>query len=353
VNEFLLQLDDEFGKETPTNKSRGKVHSYLGMTLNFTNKGSVHIDMGDYVRMVLHEIPPDMEGKAVTPACSYLFNVNDQSDKLNDEKKDTFVHYVMQLLYLSQRARPDIRTTISFLCTRLINPDIDDYKKLTRVMKYLQGTIDLPLILSSDNSGEIQWWVDASFATHPDMKGHSGGTMSMGTGSVYSTSIKQKMVTRSSTESEVVGVYDVLPQIIWTSSFMQDQGLAVNHVVLYQDNKSAMMLEINGRKSSSRRTRHMNIRYFFIKEYVDNNEIVIKHCETSKMLGDFFTKPLQGMMFHKIRDRIMSIDPNSKYHSNHRSVLNSEVISNPFNDVSDVNDECEINDECDIVMVTD
>jgi hypothetical protein len=202
------------------------------MTLNFTNKGSVHIDMGDNVRMVLGEIPPYMEEKANTAACSYLFDVNDQSDRLNDEKKDTFVHYVTQLLYLSQQARPDIRTTISFLCTRLINPGIDDYKKLTRMMKYLQGSIDLSLILSSDNSGEIQWWVDVSFATHPDMKGHRGGTMSMGTGSVYSTSIKQKMVTWSSTESEVVGVYDVLPQIICTSSFMQDQGLAVNHVVL-------------------------------------------------------------------------------------------------------------------------
>jgi hypothetical protein len=87
VNKFLFQLDDEFGRETPTNKSRGQVHSYLGMTLNFTNKGSVHIDMGDYIRMVLHEIPPDMKGKAVTPACSYLFIVNDQSDKLDEERK--------------------------------------------------------------------------------------------------------------------------------------------------------------------------------------------------------------------------------------------------------------------------
>jgi hypothetical protein len=114
-----------------------------------------------------------------------------------------------------------------------------------------------------------------------------------------------------------------------------------------------MMLEINGRKSSSRRTCHMNIRYFFIKDYVDNNEIVIKHCETSKTLGDLFIKPLQGMMFHKIRDRIMSIDPSSKYHSDHKSVLKSEVISNLFTDVSEVNDECEINDVCEINVVTD
>jgi hypothetical protein len=109
----------------------------------------------------------------------------------------------MQLLYLSQRARPDICKATSFLCTHLTAPDEDDYKKLIRVLKYLQSTVDLPLILSANGLNEIHWWVDASFAVHPEMKGHIGGTMSLGAGSINSTSVKQKMVTRSSTERHI------------------------------------------------------------------------------------------------------------------------------------------------------
>jgi hypothetical protein len=165
----------------------------------------------------------------------------------------------MQLLYLSQRARPDIRTAVSFLCGRLQQPDEDDYKKLARVMKYLDGTVDMPLILAADASGKIRWWVDASYAVHNDMKSHTGGTMSLGKGSLYSSSTKQKLVTRSSTEAEVVGVHDVMPQLIWTAHFLEAQGVHINESILYQDNTSLILIERNGRRSSTKRTHHMNI----------------------------------------------------------------------------------------------
>jgi hypothetical protein len=76
--------------------------------------------------------------------------------------------------------RPDIQTAVSFLTSRLKSPDEDDYKKLTRVIKYLRGTVDMVLTLSADGTGEVKWYVDASFAVHPDVKGHTGGTLSLG-----------------------------------------------------------------------------------------------------------------------------------------------------------------------------
>ena len=91
---------------------------------------------------------------------------------------------VMQIQYMSQRARPDLRTAVSFLCKeRVTKPDEDDWKKLTRaIMRYLQGTVSLKLTLVADASGVIQGYIDASHAVHPDMKGHTGGTMTMGEG---------------------------------------------------------------------------------------------------------------------------------------------------------------------------
>ena len=91
-------------------------------------------------------------------------------------------------------------------------------------MKYLRATADMPLTLEADNTHIIKWWVDASFAVHPDMKSHTGGLMTMGKGAVYGTSTRQKINTKSSTEGELVPVNDVLPQILWTCHFLEAQG---------------------------------------------------------------------------------------------------------------------------------
>jgi Reverse transcriptase (RNA-dependent DNA polymerase) len=102
VDEFLKQLDDEFGKETPINKSKGRIHNYLGMVLHYTKVGCVKINMTDYIKMVLHDIRQEMIGTAKTPVCSHLFVVNEDSEKLEKKGQETYVHYVMQLLNLSQ-----------------------------------------------------------------------------------------------------------------------------------------------------------------------------------------------------------------------------------------------------------
>eukprot|EP00934_Nitzschia_sp_Nitz4_P002612 Nitzschia sp. Nitz4//scaffold489_size5144//31//2646//NITZ4_009230-RA/size5144-processed-gene-0.1-mRNA-1//1//CDS//3329552897//2602//frame0 len=301
VDAFIGQMRDAFGKETPLSESRGKTHDFLGMTLDYTTPGCVRVGMVDYVKGMIEGMPPDMIGTAPTPASSSLFKTNDTAAKLDNERKEIYVHLVMQGLYLSQRARPDIRTAISFLCSRTKAPDEDDYKKLIRLMQYLQGTTDMTLKLDGDDIGKPQWWVDASYAVHDDAKGHTGGTLSLGRGAVYSTSTKQKLVSRSSTESEVIGVHDVLPQIVWTSEFIKSQGYRVDKTVLYQDNMSAMLMEQN--------------------DLVNRGDITVEHCPTEQMVADYFTKPLQGRLFYKIRDKIMNIDPTDNYHSDHRSVL--------------------------------
>jgi hypothetical protein len=204
------------------------------------------------------------------------------------------------------------------------NPDVDDYKKLVRVMRYLRGTIDMPLTLEADKMHVLKWWVDASYAVHPDMKSHTGGALSLGKGVVYGTSTRQRINTKSSTEAELVGVNDVLPQALWTRYFLEAQGYKVEDSIVFQDNQSAILLEKNGRASSSKRTRHINIRYFFITDRVQSKELRIEYCPTGDMLADFFTKPLQGSLFQKFRNQVMNIDPGTKLYQDHRSVLENE-----------------------------
>ena len=233
---------------------------------------------------------------------------------------------MMQGLYLSQQGRPDIRTAISFLCGRLTCPDEDDFKKLTRMIRYLRHTLYMCLVLSKDDTDSIQWWIDASYAVHPDMHGHTGATMSMGNGSVFSGSWKQKLVTRSSTESEVVGVYDVLPQILWTKKFLEDQGVGIKDTILYQDNMSSILLERNGRQSSTKRTKHMDIRYFYIGDHIQSKTLSLQHCPTDEMLADYFTKPLQGSLFIRLRNYIMGAEFANGDSQTQRSVLGRDEV---------------------------
>jgi Reverse transcriptase (RNA-dependent DNA polymerase) len=323
VTEIIDLLESEFGKEAPLTKSRGKVHEYLGMVIDFSLPGKVMVTMFDYIKDMLKDLPKDMDGIAPNPAASYLFEVDESATKLNEDVSIMYHHNTAKLLFLCKRARPDVQPAVAFLSTRVKAPDDDDYKKLGRTLKYLRGTLYMPLTLEAEDINIIKWYVDASFAVHPDMKSHTGGSMTLGKGVIYGTSTRQKINTKSSTEAELVGVNDLMPQILWTRYFLEAQGYEITESIIHQDNKSTILLAENGKASSGRRTRHINIRYFFVKDRVASGEVKIEYCPTDIMMADFFTKPLQGALFKRMRDQIMNSNPLIDYGSEDcRSVLN-------------------------------
>ena len=208
------------------------------------------------------------------------------------------------------RARPDIQTAVSFLTKRVRAPDEHDWGKLKRVLKYLKGTMHMKLTLSVDSLSTICWYVDASYGAHMDLKGHTGMMMSLGRGAVMSFSRGQKLNVRSSTECELVGVDDAIPQMMWGKYFIEAQGWTVDHNILYQDNKSTILLATNGRSSSSKRTKHIHHRFFLVKDKVDCGDLEIKHAPTEEMWSDLLTKPQQGMLFKRMRAELMNVDVN-------------------------------------------
>ena len=127
----------------------------------------------------------------------------------------------------------------------------------------------------------------------------------MGAGCFYSSSKKQKVNSRSSTEAELVGVNDMMPMVLWTRLFLQGQGFEINRNIVYQDNTSTELMAKHGKLSCGKRTRYINIKYFFITDQVKQGTISVKHCATTNMIGDFFTKPLQGQDFYRFRSIIM------------------------------------------------
>ena len=273
--------------------------------------------MFEYLQDLIATLPEDLQTNRVfnTPAGDHLFTVNEDADRLSSDKAETFHHYVAKLLFAAKRTRPDIATAIAFLCTRVKSPDVDDWKKLCRVLKYIQLTPFLPLTLGWDETGTAHWYVDASFAVHNDMRSHTGGMMSFGQGAIIGISTKQKINTKSSTEAEIVGVDDVLNVQVWCRYYldaqyeMAEKEPMIKYDKLYQDNVSSIRLEKNGKASSTKRTRHINIRYFAITDRLNANDSVLSvdYCPTGEMVADLFTKPLQGSLYRKHRNSVLGI----------------------------------------------
>jgi hypothetical protein len=106
-----------------------------------------------------------------------------------------------------------------------------------------------------------------------------------------------------------VGADDFMPAICWTHYFTKAQGYDVKDNILFQDNKSSIILEKNGEASSSKRTKHINIWYFFITDRVSKEEVSVVWCPTVDMIGTYATKPLQGAVFRRFRHQIMGVTP--------------------------------------------
>jgi hypothetical protein len=121
---------------------------------------------------------------------------------------------------------------------------------------------------------------------------------------IYAQSSKQKLVTVSSTEAELVGVSDGLKQVLWTRNFLLEQGYDLGPAKLFQDNQSTIQLATTG-KSKSSRTRHVAIRYFFVADRVKSKEVAIEYLPTEDMIADILTKPLQGEQFVKLRNQLL------------------------------------------------
>ena len=302
VTYIIEQIENKFGKMTVT---RGKEHTFLGMKLTLGTDGTVRIEMEDYIKDAIEIFPEDVSHPATTPAKKNLFNIDERSPLLERSKANLFHSVVAKLLYISKCGRLDIQLAIVFLCTRVSCSTSEDWGKLKRVLQYLQRTLNEHLILGADSLTTLKTWVDAAYGVHHDMKSHTGGMMSLGRGAIMCKSSKQKLNTKSSTEAELVGASDYLPNTIWAKMFLAAQGYQLKENLFAQDNQSAMKLEKNGRASCGQKSRHIDIRYFFMKDRIKTEAISIIYCPTERMLADFFTKPLQGSLFERFKRVLM------------------------------------------------
>jgi hypothetical protein len=221
-----------------------------------------------------------------------------------------FHSYVAKLLYIAKRVKPECLTAVSFLTTRVQAPSEQDHNKLIRVIKYVRYSRDRGITIEVGDSGfRVQLLTDASHAVHADMKSHSGSVIVIGNsgrGCISFKSRKQKIIGRSSTDAEFICITDCANDSLHIRNILISQGYesAKQPVLIHQDNQSCIDL-LHKSRANTERSRHVDIRRFWLKECIDTGTVEVAYLPTELMYANLLTKPLQGSQFLNER-RMMS-----------------------------------------------
>ena len=211
--------------------------------------------------------------------------------------------YGSMILYLVKRTKPECPTAVAYIATGVNKCTVDDVEKLQRLVLYIHGTRDSGVMMKPGAGGlSVRLFMDASYGVHSDRRSHTRSCVVIGdVGVVHCRSSKQLIVTKSSTEAELLGLSDSANQGIHIWSFLTARGYTVGPVTIYQDNQSCMALVERGR-SDAERMRHIHTRYFWVKEQVDTGEVRVEYLPSEDMYANVLTKPLQGSQFKRERD---------------------------------------------------
>ena len=280
----------------------GNKHSYLGMSFDFSAPGRATISMEGFTDDLLKYY--NVSKKASSPASAHLFEIR-ESPRLEPADAKLFHSAVAKLLYLAKRTRPELLTLCSFLASRVTCSTEDDMKKLERGLAYLNADPHLGIALEIGADIVINAYVDAAYGVHADYKSHTGGVICIGAGPTFVVSSKQKLVAKSSTEAELIALSDMSSQVIWVRDFLLAQGHHIKSTILHEDNLSTITMVKKG-KSKNKGSKHINIRYYFVKDRIESGELSIQYLSTLEMLADCLTKPLQGSHFRRLRDKLLN-----------------------------------------------
>ena len=155
VDGVLSQLTAKYGKVSSLSVSRGRLHDYLGLGLNYGTKGKVRITAPKHIESILEASAYDMYGITATSSANHMFTVREYGYTLTITQKDLFWTLVEKIFFVSCRSRPDLKKLLYFITTRVRNLDGDDYNKLARMIRYIRATQGINLTLEVESMDTI------------------------------------------------------------------------------------------------------------------------------------------------------------------------------------------------------
>ncbi len=297
-NQVLAKLKSAYGNVTTTLLTESTPLSYLGMKISRSHDGSIDLSMPGYTANLMTEF--SISHVTSVPCSKSITKPLAISESNPSVASRPFLSLLMKLLYLAKRIRPDLLYSISTLATRSQSPTSNDYECLIKILQYLNGTQDFIYRIPVQDSLQLCAYIDASYNAHPDSKGHSGISLFLGSVPIFTKSVKQKMVSTSSTECEIIAIFDAMPYILKLRNLLTELGIDQQPTVIKEDNLST--IQILTSNISSMRTVHYRNKVHFIHQFVHDSTIKFEYCPTREMCSDILTKPLFGSLFTKFRE---------------------------------------------------
>ncbi|KAI3706885.1 hypothetical protein L6452_24932 [Arctium lappa] len=270
----------------------GEMNFFLGLQVKQFSTG-IFINQSKYIRDILRKFQMENSKPIGTPMAPGTKIGSDPSGKAVDIR--TYRGMIGSLMYVTS-SRPDIMFS-TCLCARYqANPREIHLSAVNHIFRYLKGTTDLGLWYPKDTSFELTAYTDADHAgCMLDRKSTSGHVQFLGDKLVSWGSKKQLCVSTSTAEAEYVAAASCCSQVLWMRTQLRDYGFHFNKIPIYCNSKSAIVITVNPVQHT--KTKHIDVRYHFIKDNVEKGTIELFFVKTEYQLADLFTKPLDEKRF--------------------------------------------------------
>ena len=258
---------------------------------------TISISQQGYIQRVLERFGMQEAKTCATPLYDAIMRRQEDTIKEEKQRKTLYQQIVGSLMWCAMSARPDIVFAVGYLSRFSSNPSEQHLKAAKRTLAYLKGTIDKVLTLGQlGNENSLIGYCDADYAGDMETRRSTTGYCFKLLGSTISwTSIRQSTVATSTCEAEYMALAEAAKEAIWLSRMLQELGFIKNNqsTQLYCDNQGALALA--GNPAHHKRSKHIDIRYHYIREMMDNGHITIHHVGTNDQAADMLTKPLKDV----------------------------------------------------------
>ena len=318
---FKDEFTAEFGDDHKINDDQDNL-IFLGMWIRlYHEKQQVHITGEIFFNKLCNDNADLIQGKTRKYPCRLdMFTADVNSPLLTDKTlSDRITKIIYQCGYATFIA-PEISVAVTVLKASVNEVTEQVYERTVYLLQYINGRRDLPLILGPNSKGEYEFLTFSDAASNPGndtsplLKGFrsvSASVNSLGRGGFKVKVAKQSITTNSATLAELVAVNDAMIPTSNQQQILESRGITGKGIKpgkFKEDNTTTIQLIKNGR-SLSARTKHIKLKYYFVKQYFDNGDFELEYCPTEDMVADILTKPLQGKLFFKLRAMLLGHVP--------------------------------------------
>ncbi len=285
------------------------VDQHLGVNIKKNNDGSFSLRQSKLLKNIFNEFLEEAKKGRKRLSVPMRTTIRDQDDTPFDRR--SYLHLLGMLNYML-RSRPDISTALAFAATKAVKPTITNYQQLLDVVYYLWNSKDIGLTIHPGDprsSLRLRCYVDASYLTHPDGRGHTGYCLCLGElGAFYSKSVKQPLVATSSTHAEIKALYQLCIDLIYVINLCDELERDIElPAIVFEDNAPTIQLT-DGLSAKAKKSKHFLMLINFIKEQVLMGLVEVHKIASKENIADMLTKPLDWKEFEAKASKILGLD---------------------------------------------